>query len=84
VVNNIELKEKQERRQTEVELTVEEKQCKVCFNADAEMINEICGHILMCGMCARNFLGGRMHEGKACPICRTIGRYFKYKKPFYS
>lgn len=51
-------------------------------------MNEVCGHLMMCGECLKNI----QRKNRAldpnspipCPICKTIGRYFKYRKPIYS
>ena len=69
----------------EQEPTEEEKACKLCFSQECTIINEVCGHVVMCEPCANKLLGNNRLEGsKACPICRTIGRYFRYKKAIYS
>lgn len=62
----------------------EDTQCKLCFDAKSEFINEVCGHILMCQNCVRSYLKGNNNNAQPCPVCKTIGRYYKYKDPIYS
>ncbi len=60
----------------------EEMECKICFDAKAEYINEQCGHLFMCGGCVKSITKGSARG--SCPVCKTIGQFFKYKTPIYS
>ena len=64
-----------------------ETECKLCMDRNSEMMNTECGHIMMCEVC---FLSYQRSKGRAlehpaeCPVCKTVGTYFKFKKPIFA
>jgi len=70
-------KEKEKEKAKEGE---EESLCKICYADLPVMINDVCGHLLMCERCVNDYRRSKKgNESMPCPVCKTIGKYFKYK-----
>ena len=48
-----------------VKVNVVDRRCKICLNAEANVVLIPCGHIAICKECAPSLK-------KKCPICRAV------------